>query len=80
MTEKRKHEGMFLKMSILENMTAAATECLSKNGIVQYGERKKNAMIYAGKMTVKISGLGQSINNLSGGNQQKVLMGMWLSN
>ncbi|MBR5471516.1 MAG: sugar ABC transporter ATP-binding protein [Oscillibacter sp.] len=80
MTKERKHLGLFLSMSVQENISAAATERLSKKGIVQYSDRIKNANVFVDKMSIKISGLAQRVMNLSGGNQQKVLLGMWLSN
>lgn len=78
-TKERKLLGLFLPLTVQDNISAVANRRLSKNGIVQYGARKDNAQKYADSMHIKISGLEQKVMNLSGGNQQKVLLSMWMS-
>lgn len=78
-TKERKLLGLFLPMTVMDNTSAVANRRLSKKGIVQYGQRKENAQKFADSMHTKISGLMQKVMNLSGGNQQKVLLSMWMS-
>lgn len=79
LTEDRKLEGLFLYKSIIENVNAASLERVAKNGIIQSFMACKNADEYIRNLRVKSSDNGQWVNNLSGGNQQKVLISKWLS-
>ena len=78
-TEDRKETGCFLGLSVLENLEISAlSRDFVRMGFVQ-GKRARHAcagMVSA--LRVKTPGLGERIENLSGGNQQKVLLGRWL--
>jgi monosaccharide-transporting ATPase len=78
-TEDRKIEGIVPDLSIAENMMLALMPKLARAGIV---DEKKQAQIVDGlieSLTIKCSGPHQKIRELSGGNQQKVLLGRWLA-
>jgi ribose transport system ATP-binding protein len=78
-TEDRKAQGLFLYKSLVQNMTAAILEKVSK-GIFIRGEKEKEiAEEYSKLLAVKYSSLNEDINDLSGGNQQKVMIGKWLA-
>lgn len=77
-SEDRKVEGNFPNMSIRENMTIAILPKISRMGIV---DKKKQAEIvdnYINSLAIKTPSPEQKIKNLSGGNQQKVLLARWL--
>ena len=78
-TKERKILGLFLGLSVNSNIVAASTERFSKNGIVQYQDIRKNTEKYVDAMSIKISGINQNVMDLSGGNQQKVLLAMWMT-
>ena len=78
-TEDRKAQGLFLYRSITENTTAAILDSVSKNGFIQSPKEKEIAKKYADLLEVKYSSLDEDINDLSGGNQQKVMIGKWLA-
>ncbi|MBQ9882737.1 MAG: sugar ABC transporter ATP-binding protein, partial [Synergistes sp.] len=78
-TKERKTLGLFLGLDVRDNISAAANKKLSVKGFVNYPARKKNAIEYVDRMQIKVSGLDQKTANLSGGNQQKVLLSMWMS-
>ncbi len=79
LTEDRKREGIIPHMSVRENMTLALLPKLKKMGRV---DRKRETELVARFITslgIKTSGMEQPIRELSGGNQQKVLLARWLA-
>lgn len=78
-TKERKTLGLFLELSSEENMSAANTKKFVTKGRVDYRKITKNAEEYRGKMQIKLSNVKQKVGNLSGGNQQKVLLSMWMA-
>ena len=79
LTEDRKDTGCFLVLDILENMQMAVIgERFVKGGFVSQGEVTKRCEEMKIKLRVKTPDLGERIENLSGGNQQKTLIARWL--
>ena len=79
LTEDRKETGCFLILDILANMdTAVLSQRYVKYGFVQRGALTRDCEAMAQSMRVKTPNLAEIIQNLSGGNQQKVLIGRWL--
>ena len=77
-SEDRKEEGIFPNMSVLDNMTMATLPAVSKTGILSRQAQLKIAKTYIEKLRITTSGVNQPIRELSGGNQQKVLLARWL--
>ena len=77
-TEDRKKEGLALRLSILLNMTLVRLPFLSKLGIVDRKAQKAAADEYMKSISVKAPSVNQLVGNLSGGNQQKVVVAKWL--
>ncbi len=77
-TEDRKAQGLVLGMGVRENATLAALPKFAKAGFVQSGPEKKKASEYVASMGVRSPSLEQRVKNLSGGNQQKVVLSKWL--
>lgn len=78
-TEDRKLQGLFLEMSIKNNISSANLQGISKGIFVDEKKESSLAMEYVNKLSIKISSVDSPINSLSGGNQQKVMLGKWLS-
>ena len=78
-TKERKTLGLFLELSSEDNMSAANGSKFVKKGLIDYRSITKNAQEYREKMQIKLSDVKQKVGNLSGGNQQKVLLSMWLT-
>jgi inositol transport system ATP-binding protein len=79
LTEDRKDTGCFLILDILANMDSAVlSQRYVRFGFVQNGALQKDCEDMARSLRVKTPTLGEIIQNLSGGNQQKVLIGRWL--
>lgn len=77
--EDRKHEGIFPVMSVQENMNISLRRKTSFGGFVLNKKaEKENAQKFVEKLRVKTPELSTLINTLSGGNQQKVILGRWL--
>jgi len=75
----RKGEGMIAGRSVAENILLAATPTLASRGLVRRRREKALVQRYIGELSVKTSSSRASIENLSGGNQQKVVMAKWLA-
>ncbi|WP_363226094.1 sugar ABC transporter ATP-binding protein [Sphaerotilus sp.] len=79
LTEDRKDSGCFLILDILSNLESAVlSQRYVKHGFVQQGELQRDCEAMSQSLRVKTPGLNEVIQNLSGGNQQKVLIGRWL--
>ena len=77
-TEDRKKEGLALRLSILLNMTLVRLPFLSKLGVVDRKAQKVAADEYMKSISIKAPSVNQLVGNLSGGNQQKVVVAKWL--
>jgi inositol transport system ATP-binding protein len=79
LTEDRKDSGCFLILDILSNMeTAVLQHRYVKFGFVQSAALARDCEEMSHTLRVKTPNLSEAIQNLSGGNQQKVLIGRWL--
>ena len=79
LTEDRKKSGLFLVLSVLENMSIVKmSEYIGKTGFVQHLKMAEDCMEQIRRLNIKTPTMDQIINNLSGGNQQKVLIARWL--
>ncbi len=79
LTEDRKKSGLFLVLSVVENMSIVnLSEYINKKGFVSHGQMAQDCMDQIKRLNIKTPTMDQIINNLSGGNQQKVLIARWL--
>lgn len=78
-SEERRHDGITPGMSVLENMMLPSYDQLKKNGLINFKEASKITDDYINKFKIKTSGQHQLIKNLSGGNQQKVIVARWMA-
>ncbi len=77
-TEDRKGDGLVLSDSIKHNTTLARLDFVSERGVVDVDKEYQAADEYKRKLGVKAPSVEQVVGNLSGGNQQKVLIGKWM--
>lgn len=73
--EDRKAQGALLGLSISENIVYSILNKISKLSVVSQNEEKKYVDKYIKEMNIKTPSAGQLVRNLSGGNQQKVVLG-----
>ena len=79
LTEDRKESGCFLILDVLENMQMAVlNQRFVRGNFVQQGALSAECEKMSGALRVKTPSLYERTENLSGGNQQKVLIGRWL--
>ncbi|HEU4597647.1 MAG TPA: sugar ABC transporter ATP-binding protein [Pyrinomonadaceae bacterium] len=78
LTEDRKAEGIIPELSVRENLTLAALPALSKLGVVSRAKQNEIVSRFMKRLGIKASSAEQKIRELSGGNQQKVLLARWL--
>jgi ABC-type sugar transport system ATPase subunit len=77
--ENRKLEGLILIHSVLENLCYASMDLTSNNFIENKEKRKLFAEKQVSELDIKIPNNAVACNSLSGGNQQKVVVGNWLN-
>ena len=77
-TEDRKGNGLVLSNSILRNTTLANLKGVSRGIFIDKDQETEVAQEYVGKLRTKTPSVEQLVGNLSGGNQQKVLLAKWM--
>jgi ribose transport system ATP-binding protein len=77
--EDRKRHGALLTNSIKNNINMPIYERISKASVIDSGTEKKTAEKYRKEIQIKCPTINQLVKNLSGGNQQKVILGKWLA-
>ena len=77
-TEDRKGNGLILSNSIAKNTTMARLEKVCDKGIIDVDKENAVAEEYKEKLRTKTPTVQQAVGNLSGGNQQKVLLAKWM--
>ncbi|WP_167044095.1 sugar ABC transporter ATP-binding protein [Salinibacterium sp. ZJ454] len=77
--EDRRKQGLVLDSSVAHNLTLAIRSKLAKAGLIRESAETKASQIWASRLEVKTSFLDTEVGTLSGGNQQKVVLGKWLA-
>jgi len=79
LTEDRKHSGLVLKMSVKDNISLPNLDKLSKYGFLKRKDLKNISLKFIEEFRIKTPGINQKVMNLSGGNQQKVVLSKWIA-
>lgn len=77
-TENRKEEGLVLEQGAASNIALASMKALSRWGVKDDGKIRSVANRYVETLKIKLSSIREPVKNLSGGNQQKAILGKWL--
>jgi ABC-type sugar transport system ATPase subunit len=77
--EDRKLQGLFLRMAVCTNISAANIQRVSRNGLLQDRVERDLAESYVRQLNIRTPSIDQLARNLSGGNQQKVIIAKWLA-
>ncbi|MEW1776738.1 sugar ABC transporter ATP-binding protein [Streptomyces sp. NPDC086777] len=77
--EDRKSEGILPGLSVRENIALAALPGLSRFGLVDDARVDRIVETFTKRLRIKAAGVHQKVGELSGGNQQKVLLARWLA-
>ncbi|WP_421914247.1 sugar ABC transporter ATP-binding protein [Mesorhizobium sp.] len=78
LTEDRKSEGLMGDLPVYQNASLASLKRFARMGFVDTASERAAVQDYVDRFRVKTPSLFQQIKNLSGGNQQKVLISRWL--
>jgi ribose transport system ATP-binding protein len=76
--EDRKAEGLLLAVSVRNNLSLSIMRRISHGGVLRFGFERRLAQAIVTRLKVRTPSLGHPVGALSGGNQQKVLIGRWL--
>jgi ABC-type sugar transport system ATPase subunit len=76
--EDRVNEGLFMNLSISENIIAPSTSKVSNRHIIDKDIEESLASIYADKLGINLNTIHDKVAYLSGGNQQKVVLAKWI--
>jgi ABC-type sugar transport system ATPase subunit len=77
-TEDRKRLGLFTNLDVGENITVCTLHRAAAGGVVRWGRQRQMAEGVVRDLGVKTAGTTTAITSLSGGNQQKAIIGRWL--
>ena len=77
--EERKNQGVILIHSIRDNLCNACLDKISDHHVINKKRRKEMAQRQVDDLQIKVPGLMAAVGSLSGGNQQKVVIGNWLN-
>lgn len=77
--ENRKEQGLLMRMSVMENMVLPNTKKNTRHGLINFSKEIQVTDEYINKLSIQTPSKWQKIGNLSGGNQQKVILARWLS-
>ena len=78
-TEDRRRTGLLLEKSITENVGLPSLTAHAKHGIVNFRWENEVTAEYKEKLSIKTPSIKTIVGTLSGGNQQKVILGKWLA-
>ena len=78
-TENRREEGIIPNMSVRDNILLSSLKAIGSHGFLNRAKGDKIVQQYIKKFQIKTPSPEQKIKNLSGGNQQKVILARWLA-
>lgn len=78
LTEDRKQQGLFLPLSVRMNISLTRLRNVSRLGWINTSKERSVADKYVDAMSIRCSSTEQAVGQLSGGNQQKVIIAKWL--
>jgi len=77
-TEDRKGEGLLLTQSVAANLSLGNPAAIASHGLIDRGRERRFARARIEALGIRTRGAAQTVDELSGGNQQKIVIGRWL--
>jgi rhamnose transport system ATP-binding protein len=77
--EDRRQHGVVIEMSVAANTTLANLAAVSQGGLIRRAEEQRAAQEYVDRFHIKTPSVSTAVEDLSGGNQQKVALARWLT-
>ena len=79
LTEDRKDQGLVLQLPVAANITLTSLDDLSRFGVLDLDSERKTAGAMVERLAIRVASPDQAVADLSGGNQQKVVLARWLA-
>jgi len=79
LTEDRRQQGLVLQCTVTENISLTNLDGVSHAGVIDLGAETELARKEVDRLRIRVASLDQELVNLSGGNQQKVVLARWLA-
>jgi ribose transport system ATP-binding protein len=79
LTEDRKQQGLVLQCTVTENISLTSLDGVSHAGVIDLAAETDLARTEVDRLRIRVASLDQELVNLSGGNQQKVVLARWLA-
>ena len=76
--EERQIDGLFMYLKIFENMSASSIDQFTNTFVIDSGKELDISSAFVEKLGIKIGTIDNKVKNLSGGNQQKVILAKWM--
>jgi rhamnose transport system ATP-binding protein len=77
--EDRRRNGVVMEMPVAANITLATLRRIARGGLIKFGDERRTAEEYVQRLGVRTPSVDAPVENLSGGNQQKVALARWLA-
>ena len=77
--EDRRRHGLVMQMPLTANTTLACLDSISRHGLLDFAREREMTHDYKERLGTKAASIFSAVDTLSGGNQQKVLIGRWLA-
>ena len=77
--EDRKRQGLFLQLAVTPNITISELSRYSRASVLNFKQMREVAQDFVDRLSIRTPNLQQQVENLSGGNQQKVVIARWLT-
>ncbi len=77
--EDRRQQGLVMELGIDQNVALGSLRGLSRFGLIRRSAERKLALTWAARLRLKYDRIRNAVSTLSGGNQQKVVLGKWLA-
>jgi ribose transport system ATP-binding protein len=77
--EERKSQGLLLDHAVYQNVSVSSLSRFSRGGFLDRSAERREAQRLSESLDVRPAGVDRPVRNLSGGNQQKVVLGKWLA-
>jgi ribose transport system ATP-binding protein len=78
-TEDRKAEGLFLQQSVRSNITISGLKALTRLGVINLRQELEQVLALIRRLSIKTPSAERAVGQMSGGNQQKVVLARWLN-
>jgi ribose transport system ATP-binding protein len=79
LSEDRKRQGLVLQLTVAENITLTSLDESIRHGLLDRSDEMLRAQTQVDRLHIRVASLDQGVGELSGGNQQKVVLARWLA-